>query len=229
MIGKLVLAALLITAAATEAKDNKKKTPEPSALDRWVAEDAHSEPPPTTTGSLWTPGAQLGALGRDLRASQVDDLVTIVVAENASAVSSGTVKTQRSAAAKANISAIGRKYGGASALANLADLSGTSTLDGQGSTGRQTTLTTSISARVTRVLSNGYIVVEGKKNVIINSEQQVITVRGVVRPVDVTPDNTVQSDRVAQMEIAVNGKGVVGDAIRRPMILYRILMGLLPF
>ncbi|HMC61985.1 MAG TPA: flagellar basal body L-ring protein FlgH, partial [Candidatus Solibacter sp.] len=63
----------------------------------------------------------------------------------------------------------------------------------------------------------------------INSEHQTVTVRGVLRPADLASDNSVPSDRLAQMEIRLNGKGVVGDAIRRPFILYRILLGLLPF
>jgi flagellar basal body L-ring protein FlgH len=50
-----------------------------------------------------------------------------------------------------------------------------------------------------------------------------------VRPADLDPTNTVQSDRVAQMEVQVNGKGVIGDSIRRPWFLYRLILGLLPF
>jgi flagellar L-ring protein precursor FlgH len=41
--------------------------------------------------------------------------------------------------------------------------------------------------------------------------------------------NTVISDRIAAMEVRVNGKGVVQDAIRRPFFLYRLILGLLPF
>jgi flagellar L-ring protein precursor FlgH len=79
------------------------------------------------------------------------------------------------------------------------------------------------------VLPNGAMLVEAAKDIGINSERQAITVRGVVRPADIGRDNTVRSDRLAQLEVRVNGKGVVGDAIRRPFILYRILLGLLPF
>ena len=70
---------------------------------------------------------------------------------------------------------------------------------------------------------------EGAKKTAVNSELQTVVVRGVVRPVDLGPGNTVHSDRIGQLEIFLNGKGVVGDAIRRPFILYRILLGLLPF
>jgi flagellar L-ring protein precursor FlgH len=53
--------------------------------------------------------------------------------------------------------------------------------------------------------------------------------RGVVRWNDLSATNRITSDRVGQMEISIEGKGVVGDAIRRPNILYRIMMGILPF
>jgi flagellar L-ring protein precursor FlgH len=79
------------------------------------------------------------------------------------------------------------------------------------------------------VLPNGCLVVEATKNVEINGERQTITVRGVVRPADIDPTNSIQSNRLADIDVRVNGKGVVGDAIRRPFILYRLLLGLLPF
>jgi flagellar L-ring protein precursor FlgH len=63
----------------------------------------------------------------------------------------------------------------------------------------------------------------------VSSENQVVTVRGVIRPVDLVPPNTIPSNLIAQMEIQVNGKGVIGDSIHRPNILYRILLGILPF
>ena len=90
-------------------------------------------------------------------------------------------------------------------------------------------LTTTLTARVTHVLPNGYLVIEGSKSIQVNSEHQAVTVRGVIRPADVSPGNQVRSDRIAQMEIRLNGKGVVNDSIRRPFFLYRLLLGLLPF
>ena len=52
---------------------------------------------------------------------------------------------------------------------------------------------------------------------------------GLVRAADLNPFNVVPSNRVADLQVKVNGKGVVGDAVKRPFILYRILLGLLPF
>jgi flagellar L-ring protein precursor FlgH len=114
-------------------------------------------------------------------------------------------------------------------LANLANLGGTQTLDGEGTTSRTTTLTTSLTARVTHVLPNGYLVLEGTRVININTEHQTITVRGVVRPEDLSAANSIASVSIADLEIQVNGKGVVADATRRPNILYRLLLGILPF
>jgi len=227
------LAALLPLFGAAQASKQKTaaKPPEPSALQQYIDETLRqSQNAPTSSpGSLWQPGAPLLNLFRDPKAYRLNDLVTITVVENLSALTSGTTKTQRASTTAASVGALGHKFGGSSALANLANLTGSTTLDGEGSTMRQTSLTTAMSARVVGVLPNGYLVVEGRKTVQVNSEQQVIAVRGVVRPIDLASDNSIQSDRLAQMEVSVNGKGVVGDVVRRPSFLYRLLLGLLPF
>jgi flagellar L-ring protein precursor FlgH len=211
----------------------KPKLEEISAVDQYV-KDALSRMAPSpenggSPGSLWSTSALLSDLARDLRASRVDDLVTIQVTERADASSTGDTKTSRQSAAKSNIAALFGPTAAKGALANLANLSGTTSLQGQGATTRQTTLSTTLSARVIGVLPNGYLVVEGHKDTMINSERQIVSVRGVIRPTDLGPGNAISSDRLAQLELRINGKGVVGDAIRRPNIIYRILLGLLPF
>jgi len=82
---------------------------------------------------------------------------------------------------------------------------------------------------VTLVLPNGNLVVEGAKDIQVNSERQTVVVRGVVRPADLDTNNIVRSDHMAQIEVRINGKGVVNDVARRPNFLYRLLLGLLPF
>lgn len=92
-----------------------------------------------------------------------------------------------------------------------------------------TTISTNVTAEVTAVLPNGNLVLKGQKDISVNGEKQVITIQGIVRPDDLSPVNEVVSDRVARMEILINGKGVVNDAVKRPFVLYRMLLGLLPF
>ena len=106
---------------------------------------------------------------RDVRASQLDDVLTIVVAEQASAVTTGTTKTQRSSSTKNSVAALVGITKAAGPLANLAGVSGDTQLAGQGTTSRVTTLSTTLTAHVTHVLPNGVLVVEASKDVQILS------------------------------------------------------------
>jgi flagellar L-ring protein precursor FlgH len=225
------IAVLALCTGLTAAEKPKKQPPE-SALDqtlKQIAATQGTERQAVQPGSLWTPTSLFSDLTSDLRARRVGDIVTILVQEKASAVSTGTVKTQRNSSLQASVSAAAGITRPTGALANLAKAGTTSALDGQGTTTRDTTLTATISAVVTQVLPNGSLVIQGTKSVKINSENQVLGLRGIVRPVDLSTANIVSSDRVAQMELQVNGKGVVADSVRRPFILYRLIMGLLPF
>ena len=227
------MTAILVLACTTAWAKKKPKPTEPTPLDRYIQEATGRAQAEAgigrSAGSMWSPSSRFTDLGSDLRARQVDDLVTVLVTERASAVSKGTTKTGRQSSVKSSVSALAGVTRAAGSLSNLAGASTDSQLNGEGSTSRETVLSTTISARVTRVLPNGYLVVEGYKDVQINSEHQMVTVRGVVRPPDLTAANVVRSDQLAQLEVQINGKGVVGDAIRRPFFLYRLLLGILPF
>jgi flagellar L-ring protein FlgH len=179
-------------------------------------------------GSLYTSTGRLADGFRDVRASQVYDLVTIIVSDKASAISTGGTNTSRKSSVKSSIASAALPKGAVAALANLANTSSNTQLQGAGTTSRESTLTTTVTAEVTDVLPNGNLVIQGLKDISVNSEKQVITVRGIIRPDDLSPINSVPSDRVARMEVRVNGKGVVNDAVKRPFFLYRLLLGLLP-
>ena len=228
----IVLLFAIGIAGAPGAEGRAKKPPQLTPLDRYI-EEALSRSRPAesanSAGSLWSKSSRFTNLGGDNRATQVDDLITVLVVESASAVVNGATKSQRQSTVSASVNALGGLKSPKSALVNLANATSNSQLDGQGTTSRSTSINTNLSARVTHVLPNGYLVVEGTKEVGVNSEHQMVTVRGVVRPSDLSTDNFIRSDQIAQLELQVNGKGVVGDSIRRPFILYRLIMGLLPF
>ena len=230
-----LMTALLIlsTLAVAQTKDKKKAKPKPpSALDKYIQEASvpqASNGQVPENGSIWFPAARYSNLAADLRARNVDDVVTILVSESASAVSTGQSKTSRTSSAQAAVTSLAGPKSATGALANLLNTNSTWALDGEGTTSRQTTLNATISARVTHVLVNGNLVVEGTRNLNVNSENQVITIRGVIRPIDLDTTNSVPSARLADMELQVNGKGIVNDAIHRPNFLYRLILGLLPF
>jgi len=122
--------------------------------------------------------------------------------------------------------------------AEFQDLMYQSMLQPGAAAGQQTIIPTGLQLGLgTRASSNEIVfsqgsfseMVEATKDIQINSEHQTIVVRGVVRAADIDATNSVQSNRLGELEVRVNGKGVVGDAIRRPFFLYRLLLGLLPF
>ena len=233
-IYKSVMATLLLAnlgSAGVWPSKKQPKEPERTAVDRYVddarrtAWAASADSP----GSLFSGPGSLADLSTDLRARNINDIVTILVNEQASAVSTGLTKTQRASSANAGLTSAAGPLAVPGRLANIITVNGNNQLNGQGTTSRTTTLTTTISARVVDVLPNGFLVVEGSKTVLVNSENQVVTVRGVVRPYDLSNANTVLSGSIAEMELKINGRGVVNDAVHRPNILYRILLGALPF
>jgi flagellar L-ring protein FlgH len=233
-VKRIAIVLLGVVLSLPLAAADKKKTTKASnqtPLDVYVkqAQARSSEVPAPTPGAIWISSSRLADAARDVRASQVDDIVTIVVAEQASAVSTGATKTSRVSSTQNSISALGGITRATGPLANLANVAGDTELNGQGTTSRTTSLSTILTARVVGVLPNGGLIVEASKDIQVNSEFQTITVRGVVRPADIDSTNSVQSDRLGQLEVRINGKGVVGDAIKRPFILWRLLLGLLPF
>ncbi len=237
----LFIAGLLTINAATgvsragvipNLKKKIVKAPEPSLLDQYLhsaAAGAERESVESLPGAIWSPSARLNELGRDLRASQVDDVVTIIVTESVNAVASGVSTSERASSASQSISQLAGIKSPAGALANMLGTTGDQKLSGTGTTSRAATLTATLTGRVVKVLPGGLLLIEGDKSIQVNSEQQKITVRGVVRTADISTANTVASTQVADMEVRVNGQGVVGDAVRRPNALYRLILGLLPF
>lgn len=216
--------------ANSNSKKQQKKPPAPSPLDQYLksATSASTEDK-AEPGAIWSPSSRLDDLAEDLRARRVNDVVTIVVTETINASATGASTTERASSANASITSLVGPKSPTGGLANLLNHSGDQKLNGTGTTTRTTTLDATLSARVVKTLPGGLLYIEGSKDLQVNSEQQNITVRGVIRATDITTLNTVASAQIADMEVRLNGKGVVGDAIRRPNALYRLLLGLLPF
>src|ERR1700722_12962823 len=213
LIAMVVLSSLL-WAGDDKAKKKKPTQPQLSALDKYIDDALHGSEAikPETPGSLWVPSSFLGDLASDVRSRNVNDLVSIQVVENVSAVSGGNLASSRTSSLLANITQLAGIKSPTGALANLLAATSGSTLTGTGATTRTATITTMLAARVTHVLPNGYLVLEATKEIQVNSEKQVVTVRGVARPADLA-NNTVLSSNLAQLEVQVNGKGGVGDVV----------------
>jgi flagellar L-ring protein precursor FlgH len=197
--------ALLLSASMPGAAPDPKKKPkvaEPSMLDKYLANalaDRDQEAVGVLPGALWSPAARLNDLARDLRASQVNDVVTVLVTETINAAASGASTTERASSANASITSLAGPKAATGALANLLNQSGDQKINGTGTTTRAATLTAVLTARVVKVLPGGLLFIEGAKDLQVNSEQQAITVRGIIRTADITTNNTVGSTQIADM------------------------------
>lgn len=175
--------------------------------------------------SLYSDSASNLFLFRDLRARNLNDIVNIMVVENSSASNSANTATQKKG--DASVTTPGFLLG-IKVPVNPLTLSSAADFSGQGSTTRTGQLNASISARVVQVLPNGDLVIEGRKEVTINREHQVLTVRGTIRQYDISPSDVVLSTSIANMEINFDGKGIISDA-NKPALLSKLFKYILPF
>ncbi|MFZ4541333.1 MAG: flagellar basal body L-ring protein FlgH [Rickettsiales bacterium] len=172
-----------------------------------------------TSNSLWQPGAR--GFFRDQRATRVGDILKINVAIADSAKFDNTTNTGRTTADSAQVNALGgleKKIGKLIPFsgvptdpANLLDIAGNTQVNSTGKIDRKETINTQIAALVTQVLPNGNLVIEGTQEILVNYEVREISVRGVIRPQDITAENAVDSAQIAQARIVYSGRGRVSD------------------
>jgi len=223
-----IVAVALISSGSAGCVSNKVQVKDPTDIRSYV-ESAHktrSEAKPAE-GSLWVNGPN-SDLFRDPKARYVDDMVTIVVSESTQALASADAKNSRDTSLSAGFDTMMGLEKKIKELPNLANGKSSSSFEGKGSTTRATTLETTLTARVIDVLPNGYLVVEGMREIRVNNENQSLYLTGVVRPEDVSSANTVLSSSIAQMSVRVQGRGVVSQSTN-PGWLYKILTGIMPF
>lgn len=166
-------------------------------------------------GSLWQTSS--GGITEDLKARKKGDTLTVVIAEQASASKEATTGTSRKTSVSAgipNLLGLETNMTGISKWMDLNKLINASTdskFDGSGSTTRKEDLNATITAKVMDVLPNGNLLIEGRRNVKVNNEDQIILLQGTVRPRDISVDNVVSSTSVADARITYTGKGIISD------------------
>ena len=147
-------------------------------------------------------------LTTDNKAYRPGDVLTVQVFENSSATSSAETGTRRSNHVQAEL-AHGSNKVGQSSLAVAGDF------DGGGRTQRASRLLTTVTVTVQEVLPQGQLRIAGTQSVTVNEELQRVTLEGIVRPVDISDGNVVQSTRIAQARITYVGEGDLSDRNRR--------------
>ena len=182
--------------------------------------------------SLWQSGSR--AFFKDQRASQVGDILTVVVTINDEAEFENDTSRSRSENSGAGVGgAVGTAIDtiflpAGTAASDLANVNSNSNFTGSGSVEREETLQTTVAAVVTQVLPNGNMVIEGRQEVRVNFEVRELIVAGIVRPEDITSNNRIASEQIAEARIGYGGRGQITD-VQQPRVGNQVLDILLPF
>lgn len=152
------------------------------------------------------------SLYSDRKARRAEDLITVMVVENARATNDTKTKTDKKNEVALDVTGgsgplsfiPGMGLGGASSAA----------YDGKGQTARAGEVKATVAARIMAVYDNGNLLIQGSKEVSVNEETEVLRVSGIVRPEDISSDNTIYSFKIADAKIEYSGRGDSHNAHR---------------
>jgi flagellar L-ring protein precursor FlgH len=195
-------------------------------------------------GSLWQANSSLNGMFIDVRARNVGDIVTVKIDENAKASNRANTATERNSSLEAGIQKL---FGLADWWQNqiLPDIGGDwpkidpfgdpsiqgnmkSKFEGDGATSRSGSLDAFITCRVVDLLPNGNLKIVGTREVMVNYENQMIILSGIIRPRDISDNNIILSTFISDAKIAYSGSGIVDDR-QRPGWLTNLMNTLWPF
>jgi flagellar L-ring protein FlgH len=182
-----------------------------------------------TPGSIWSSEGRLVRLGTDAKAFRLHDVVSIVVSESLAASTDGQVKNSRASNANSGLTALFGALKSSNALQNLVNQTSSSGLTAQGQSTTNSSLVTTFGAEVVDVLPNGMLVVQATRQLTFSQQTQLIKLRGLIRPEDVSAQNQVQSTAMTDLELEVTGKGIVNDSTYRQNPLVRFVEKILVF
>lgn len=193
---------------------------------------------PNNPGSLFA-ASEEETLFADSRARRVGDIVVVKLVENTKAQNKAETSSDKSSGNNYQVNALFNqsKYGfipfvgvgprvdvGLPAL----ETSSSSGLDATGKTKRENYVTSSLAARVLRVLPGGLLQIEGAREIRVNEETEYMVVRGMIRSRDVDADNSVYSTQIADASIEYYGQGVLADK-QKPGWFTRLMDNVWPF
>ena len=213
-----LLTTLLLTSGLTACSGQPQMRP--------TAEFAPVQPIPSAapvemTGSIFSNGRSLFGDLRSYQATEirVGDLITVLLNETTQASRTSGLSTSRESTNDAiglnQKDSIVRKFGFGTGFFDGIKTDGSAiTSKGSGTAGQAATLTGSISAMVVEVLANGNLVIVGEKQLALTEGSEFIRVKGIIRPADIQPDNTVLSQRIAHAQISYRGTGDLASASR---------------
>ena len=183
--------------------------------------------------SLWSPGSR--AFFKDQRASEVGDILSVVVDIDDEAELENETVREREAAENAGLANfLGLSQNLDQVLpdevdpANLVNANSGSEHTGTGEIDREEEIRTRMATTVTQVLPNGNLVIAGRQEIRVNYENRILQVTGIVRPEDISSENEIQDEDIAEARIIYGGEGQLTD-IQQPRYGQQIYDIIFPF
>jgi flagellar L-ring protein FlgH len=155
--------------------------------------------------SLWN-GSRTD-LFSDQRAAKIGDVITVLIAINDKAIFGNTSDRGQNSEIKGGINFTNQQSNSQSQWNPQTDLTSSSTAHGTGSIDRSEQIKLSVAAVVTDVLPNGNLVISGSQEVRVNYELRLLNVAGIIRPLDISRNNTITYDKIAEARISYGGRG----------------------
>ena len=232
----MLLASVLFSAMQAAARSQQKapvlakQSPPAAALQSYIQRvRAQQAAEVRSPGSIWSPEGRLVRLGTDAKAARLHDVISIVVSESLAASTDGQVKNSRSSNASSALTGLFGKLKASNNLQNLLGQTSASGLTAQGASTTNSSLSTTFGGEVVDVLSNGMLVIQATRQLTFSQQTQLIRLRGLVRPEDVSAHNEVASTSMTDLELEVVGKGIVNDSTYRQNPVVRWIEKLIVF
>ncbi len=216
---------MLFTAGcSTHPMDPKVDMQPPKYVEQMEPREESSNVP--NAGSLFGQGES--PLYSDRKAMRVNDIVRVIIKESATSSSSSSKKLSRNqkdqlggglmastnGALGAPMSALSKKING---IMDIGLTTGSGyTFDGSGKGSRQESFTTTVSARVVKVMNNNTYFIDGSREVMIEGEKQIMRVSGVIRADDIGKDNSISSEYISDAKIIYDTQGEIKRASSQP-------------
>ena len=238
-----ILAALTLSACSTVDRISKiGETPEMTKIANPMTDPTYqpvSLPMPAPEkitqhrNSLWQ--SNRVTFFEDQRANNVGDIITVLIdIEDEATIENETERT-RSGGESAGLNSIlgleqslDRLLPEAVDNTSLADFESDSTSTGTGTIEREDEIKLRMAALITQLLPNGNMVIHGKQEVLVNFEKRILSVDGVIRPEDISVNNTVSYDQIAEARIVYGGEGHITD-VQQPRYGQQLYDVLFPF
>ena len=188
---------------------------------------ANAFPAPSRTSALSLWDDNRANLFRDPRAMRVGDVLTVNIAINDKA-------TLDNASDRSTKAAIGNGFdasfavNGSTKASGQIDSTSTSSSNGKGTVDRSEKIQMSVAAVVSGVLPDGNLMVSGSQEVRVNYELRLLRIAGIVRPRDISKDNTISYEKIAEARISYGGRGRISE-VQQPAWGQQVYDAVKPF